>query len=226
VPESQSFELRLLNIPVQWKVADAVAGEDALHEMVLGFLITLPMESRIANGRVQVGVDPTALAEDGVLVAIPTGHPLSDDDVLLEILNRFVHEFIVNTGFAQTQTFENQPLPGTGLEVLAFVRFVSNDGDPAGPVVRVEPTALPNHYDLVVPLEIWANIEPPNSDQILEHLQFEAELRITTPILRNLNPPEGEVAGITIALPEGEAALTITNIIEGQQALIRSYPLL
>jgi len=218
-PEDQTIELRIFDIPAQLKIVAGLAGEDILHDMIISYLVSLPITSRETDSRVQVGSDPEDFDENTVLASFETGHPLADDQVLLGLLNRLVQNLAINGSLPSTLNFDNVPLDGFPLEISAFIRFINNNGDPAGPIVRMEPTDSPNRYTLIIPLEIWANLEVAGTDVVLEHVQFEADLRMEMPVIRRFNPVNTQAAGFTVFISQGDPELVITNIVEGEDAL-------
>ncbi len=218
-PEDQTIELRIFDIPAQLKIAAGLADEDILHDMIVSYLVSLPITSRETDSRVQVGSDPENFDENTVLATLETGHPLADDQVLLSLLNRLVQDLAINGGLPSSLKFENVPLDDFPLEISTFIRFINNNGDPAGPIVRMEPTDSSNRYTLIIPLEIWANLEVTGTDVALEHAQFEADLRMEMPVLRRFNPINTQAAGFTVFISQGDPELVITNIVEGEDAL-------
>lgn len=217
-PEDQTIELRVFDIPAQLKITAGLADEDILHDMIVSYLVSLPITSRETDSRVQVGSDPGSFDENIVLATLETGHPLADDQVLLGLLNRLVQDLAINGGLPSSLNFENVPLDNLPLEVSTFIRFINNNGDPAGPIVRMEPTGSSNRYMLIIPLEVWVNLEVAGTDVVLEHAQFEADLHVEMPVLRRFNPVNTQAAGFTVFISQGDAELVITHIVEGEEA--------
>lgn len=217
VAEDQRVELALTSVPLQLDVQNLPNIGDLLLDGVVSILLRLPISSEEADGMVRVGFDTADLTADDVLVNIDSGHPLDDDDLVLELLDRTLQNLIASGEIPLTRTVTGvSPLPGTTLD--AFIRFVNDVGDVDGRRATVQPSDQFGRVRITLPLEVWANTVDDNGATI-EHVEFDADVHVDVPLIVDLTPGDGESATIRLLLQDGEPSLTLGEIREGEMAL-------
>jgi hypothetical protein len=217
VAEDQIIELGLNSVPLQLNVQNLPNIGDLLIEGVVSILLRFPIQSGIANGIVRAGFDTASLVSANVLVNLDTGHPLEDDELVLELLNRMVQNLYGSGLIPMTREYTGEsPIQGTTVD--AFVRFVNDVGEEDSRRARVEPSPQVGRVRITLPLEVWANTVDSNQT-ILEHLEFDADVHIDVPFIIDLLPNDGEQATMQLHLPDGEPSLTYGEIREGEEAL-------
>ena len=210
----QTIEIVVPGIELQSRLRDPVQG-DVLFQSVASFLLRLPLGVETTDDELAVGTNPDDFDSGTVLAVIDTGHPLADDAVFLDIVSRQLHTLVTQSGFPLTLTAMDVPLEGGTFEVSTFVRLMNDVDHPGAVAVSVELGPQPNTIVLVLPLEIWGNVELAGTDVGVVHTQALAELRITVAAARNLNPPGGAEGRVTLFLASGEAELQILEIVDG-----------
>jgi hypothetical protein len=214
LPGTNEIELLLEAAEIQFKVGKEVGDEQSLHEMRGDIRIALKLEGRVADDKVQIGVDVTALTSDRITVTIANGHPLADDATLFDLMNRLVqHAYHVGKIPVDLPHIESDEGVYT---IEAYIRTENNEDPDIARTVRVTNAPGADMYMLIVPLEVWANLMPDVPDAELLHVHFTAERQTTFPVVRQLdNAP----AFVDLLISQGTTELANIVAIEGEDIL-------
>ncbi|MPZ35830.1 MAG: hypothetical protein GEV13_33530 [Rhodospirillales bacterium] len=216
LPDDNAIELLLEQAEVQLTVRDEMDGADSLHEMRVDVRITLAMEGRSTDETASVGFDAAAVSPANVTASITTPHPLSDDDTLIDLMNRLIHQDYVSSDIPVSVNVPVMPIPGFPASVEAFIRVMNEDGGDPTRTIRVVNAPGADRFRLIVPLEVWANLMPDADPDDLQHVQFTADMQVDFDVERQL---ETSPAFAEAHLSSGDPDLVNIEPVEGEGIL-------
>jgi len=216
IPINNALEVQVNNTAIQIKAQNqmGIPEEEALFELSADLAIQLPIGAREENNRILVGTDLATLTEDNVQTLLLGEHPLADDQVLLELVNRFIQISFENGLIPTIMEIPTTPFPGTPFDLSGFINVVNDQGEgDLSRTVRVSPGNVPTSFDLTIPLEVWGLLSQPGLPGLNQQLRFTIDLIVTFPIIRQLiNAP----AFIDVLLANGTVATANYTVITGQ----------
>jgi len=219
----QTVRILLADLPLQLLVVGGVADGDVLFETEISYLLDLPLGTDLAEDRVRVGIDPAAFGDDAILATLADGHPLSDDAVLIDLLDRELHNLLTGGGFPTVREVEDEPLSGTPFEVSAFIWLNDSIMTPTDLSARVEPSGRPGPwFRFVMPTEFGLIIKIAGTDVVVHSVTALAEITAEIPVIRDLNPDGNAPATVTVQMSQAETEIQVQQILTGDD--ITNFP--
>ena len=215
VPQNNALEIQFNNSLIQLKVQNQLNDPDAesLYELGVNLAIQLPIENRQTDNRILIGTDLTALPEAAVTVQLAGGHPLADDEVLLELVNRFLQIAYANGAIPAQIDIPDTPFPNTPFTFSGFINVLNDQGGGnAGRTIRVATGNAPDSFVLTIPLEVWGVLAQNGNPVPGGGFQFTIDLLTTFPINRQLN---NSPASIDVLIADGAVTTANYNLLAG-----------
>ena len=219
VPANNALEIQFNNTAIQLKVQNQLndPGAESLYELIADLAIELPIQGRQTDNRVMVGMDLTTLSGDAVTVALLGGHPLADDNLLLELINRFIQIAYADGTIPAEITIPAMAFPNTPFVLEGFINVLNDQGGGnADRTIRVGPANAPNSFLLTVPLEVWGVLSLNGNPIPGGSFQFTIDLLATFPVDRQLNNPP---AFIDVLIADGTVTTANYNLLSGSELI-------